>query len=158
MRRHRRELLWPSRFRRKLASRPGMAGAATMIAAGLVLLPWLFVLAATLPPTATVQRWSVAWVGLDSLEAIGLVSTGLLLLRGDPRHRCAAAATAALLIVDAWFDTVTAASGSDLAVALALAVGGEVPLAVLCAATALRISRPLPAQHQDDQDVRGLTP
>ena len=110
-----------------------------MIAAGMVLLPWLAVLAATLPPTATAAHWSVAWVGLDSLEAIGLVGTGLLVLRGDHRYRAAAAATATLLIVDAWFDTVTAAAGSDFAGALVMAACGEVPLAALCAATALRV-------------------
>ncbi|MEU6586540.1 hypothetical protein [Nocardia sp. NPDC046763] len=119
-------------------SRPGIVSAATLVAAGLVLLPWLFVQAATLPSVAAAQHWSAAWVGLDSLEAIGLVSTGLLVRQGARRRRPAAAATAALLIVDAWFDTVTAVPGSDLAVALVMAVLGEVPLALLCAATALR--------------------
>ncbi|WP_225725281.1 MULTISPECIES: hypothetical protein [unclassified Nocardia] len=103
-----------------------------------MLLPWLFTQAATLSPTAVARHWSIAWVGLDSLEAIGLVSTGLLVRQGDRRYRPIAAATAALLLVDAWFDTVTAAPGRDLAIALVLAAVGEVPLALLCATTALR--------------------
>ncbi|NUS17907.1 MAG: hypothetical protein HOY69_42010, partial [Streptomyces sp.] len=73
-------------------------------ACGLALLPWLYVLATGLPATATAAHWPVAWVGLDALEALGLIATGLLAARGDRRHALAAAATATLLVVDAWFD------------------------------------------------------
>ncbi|MEH0416158.1 hypothetical protein [Streptomyces sp. B21-083] len=92
---------------------PGMV----LIGCGLALLPWLLVLAAA----PSVPHWSAAWVGLDALEALGLTATGALLLRRDPRHPLTAAATAALLIVDAWFDIVTSARGAELAAAIAMA-------------------------------------
>jgi hypothetical protein len=108
---------------------------------GLVLLPWLYVLATSLPATATASHWPVAWVGLDALEAAGLIATGVLAALDDRRHALTAAATATLLVVDAWFDTTTAAAGRDLATAVAMAVCVELPLAVLCAALAVRALR-----------------
>ncbi|MEV7547832.1 hypothetical protein [Streptomyces sp. NPDC089915] len=109
-----------------------------LVACGLTLLPWLYVLAGGLPATATVAHWPVVWVGLDALEALGLIATGLLAARGDRRHALAAAATATLLVVDAWFDVMTAAPGGDLATAVAMALGAELPLAALCGRLALR--------------------
>ncbi|MBY8882047.1 hypothetical protein K7862_31085 [Streptomyces sp. PLK6-54] len=109
-----------------------------LVGCGLGLLPWLYVLATGLPATATAAHWPVAWVGLDALEALGLIATGLLAARGDRRHALAAAATATLLAVDAWFDTTTAAPGGDFATAVVMALGAELPLAALCGRLALR--------------------
>ena len=95
--------------------------------AGLVLLPWLGYLAGTLPPAE-----AVAWVTLDGLEAAALLTAGSRLLRGDPRYRAPAAAAAVLLLTDACIDLATAASGQELAVAVAMAVIAELPLAALC--------------------------
>jgi hypothetical protein len=120
------------------ARRPPRRVGYALIACGLALLPWLFVLATGLPSTTTAPHWSVAWVGLDALEALCLITTGLLTLRRDPRHALVATATAMLLVVDAWFDTTTAAQGSDFLTALAMAVGTELPLAVLCTVLAVR--------------------
>lgn len=108
-----------------------------LLASGAALVPWLYVLARTVPSTAQVGHWNAAWVGLDALEALGLLSTAALRRRGDDRHRLTAAATGALLVVDAWFDTVTAAPGGELAVAVAMAACAELPLAALCTALAL---------------------
>ncbi|MBK3646036.1 hypothetical protein JHN46_35990 [Streptomyces sp. MBT33] len=80
----------------------------------------------------------MTWVGLDGLEAVGLVTTGLLVLWRDPRRTLAASATAALLLADAWFDTTTASSGADLISALAMAAVAELPLAVLCVTLTIR--------------------
>ncbi|MGY5045886.1 hypothetical protein ACWDE0_09555 [Streptomyces sp. 900105755] len=109
-----------------------------LVVCGLALLPWLYVLATGLPATATAAHWPLAWVGLDALEALGLIATGLLAARGDRRHALTAAATATLLVVDAWFDTTTAAPGGDFATAVAMALGAELPLAALCGRLALR--------------------
>ena len=69
---------------------------------------------------------------------MGLTGTGVLLRRNDPRVAQVAAATAALLVMDAWFDVTTAAPGSELATALTLALAAELPMAVACGAVALR--------------------
>jgi len=107
--------------------------------AGLAMVPWLVVLAVALPPRAAVGNWSTVWVGLDSLEAVALTATGVLLRRRDPRASLTAAATAVLLLVDAWFDVMTAAAGADRAIAVAMAAGVELPLSGLCAVLAVRL-------------------
>lgn len=109
-----------------------------LVVCGVALLPWLYVLATGLPDTATAAHWPVAWVGLDALEAAGLIATGVLAAGGDLRHPVTATATATLLVIDAWFDTTTATAGSDLATAVAMALCAELPLATLCGWLALR--------------------
>ncbi|MET7796038.1 hypothetical protein [Streptomyces decoyicus] len=104
--------------------------------AGLALLPWLGYLAGTLPPAE-----AAAWVALDALEAAALLTAGTRLLRGDSRHRAPAAAAAVLLLADACLDLATAAPGTELATALAMAVGAELPLAGLSAWLASRRTR-----------------
>jgi hypothetical protein len=89
----------------------------------------------------------VAWAGLDALECLGLLSTAVLRTRGDDRHRLTAAATGTLLLVDAWFDVVTAAPGGELAGAIAMALGAELPLAAVCAALALGVPRGVGARR-----------
>ncbi|MGX1756412.1 hypothetical protein ACWIG5_05770 [Streptomyces lydicus] len=101
--------------------------------AGLVLLPWLGYLAGTLPPAE-----AAAWVVLDALEAAALLTAGTRLLHGDSRHRAPAAAAAVLLLADACLDLATATPGTELATALVMAVGAEIPLAGLCSWLASR--------------------
>jgi len=107
-----------------------------LLAAALVLLPWMAVLAATLPVTVSGRAWTDAWIGLDLMEAAGLAAAGWLALRRDTRVRMAASATGALLLADAWFDTMTSRPGWELWQAAALAVCVELPLAALCLAVA----------------------
>ncbi|WHM38840.1 hypothetical protein [Streptomyces sp. BPTC-684] len=112
--------------------------ATLLTGAGIALVPWMAVLAQTLPQTVEVSNWPAAWIGLDAGLTVGLVGTGVLLRRGDPRVSPAAAATGALLLMDAWFDVTTAAAGPELATAVALAVLAELPLAVACGVVAGR--------------------
>ncbi|WP_328326371.1 MULTISPECIES: hypothetical protein [unclassified Streptomyces] len=116
----------------------GLQLSTVLTGCGAALVPWMFVLAKTLPRTTEVSNWSTAWVGLDALLAIGLGGTGILLRRQDPRASAAAAATGALLLVDAWFDVTTSAPGPELTTAVTLAVCAELPLAAICAVLAAR--------------------
>lgn len=109
------------------------------IGAGAAMIPWLFTLASELPAQTTAVHWNTVWVGLDSLEALGLASTGLLLRRQDSRAALTSAATATLLAMDAWFDVLTSAPGADRATAITMAAGAELPLAALCAYLAVRL-------------------
>jgi hypothetical protein len=110
----------------------GLAGA------GLAMIPWLAYLAVSLPASPTAWHWPAAWVGLDAMEAAGLVSTGVLLLRRDARACLTAAGTAALLLADAWLDVTTAPPGSGALTSLLMAVLAELPAAALCAGLAVR--------------------
>src|SRR5580658_4236296 len=128
--------------RRGTRSRLGRA----YVTAGVAMIPWLLYLAFTLPASATDGHWALAWVGLDSCEALALFATGRLLLRADNRCVLTATATAVLLITDAWFDVTSATPGAELATSIAMALCLEIPIATLCAVIALRvIRRPFPA-------------
>ncbi|MFD7031050.1 hypothetical protein ACFWAR_23750 [Streptomyces sp. NPDC059917] len=118
--------------------------ATVLTVAGMALVPWIAVLAKTLPHTVEVSHWSTAWIGLDVMLAAGLAGTGVLVKRDDPRAGASAAATAAVLVLDAWFDVTTAAAGGARLTAVALALCAELPLAALCASIALRRPRPAP--------------
>ncbi|WP_020119310.1 hypothetical protein [Streptomyces canus] len=109
-----------------------------LVGCGLVLLPWLFVPTAALPATAVAANWRTVWIGLDSSEAVGLIATGLLARRRHHLHPLTAVATATLLVVDAWFDTLMAAPGADRVSAVAMALGAELPPAVMCVVLAAR--------------------
>ncbi|KAA6221994.1 hypothetical protein CP973_08515 [Streptomyces albofaciens JCM 4342] len=117
------------------ASRRTWAGR-VLTGAGLALLPWMGYLAGTLPPAE-----AAAWVALDAVEAACLLTVGTRLLAGRPGHRAAAAAAVVLLLADACVDVATAGPGGELAGALAMAVGAELPLAALCALLAARARR-----------------
>jgi hypothetical protein len=104
----------------------------------LLLVPWIVVLAATLPAHAVTRNWSTAWAGFDVLLAVMLAGTAWLRQAGDQRVGALAGASAAMLLVDAWFDTSTAALGLDLTTAWCSAVFVELPLAAVCARIALR--------------------
>ncbi|GCD45921.1 hypothetical protein [Streptomyces paromomycinus] len=104
--------------------------------AGLALLPWMGYLAGTLPSAE-----AAAWVALDAVEAACLLIAGTRLLNGRSGHRAAAAAAAVLLVTDAYVDVATAGPGSELLGAVAMAVGAELPLAITCAALAVRSPR-----------------
>ena len=54
------------------APRRGRVLAFVYTGAGLAMVPWLFVLGSLLPATTVVPHYSLAWIGLDSLEAVGL--------------------------------------------------------------------------------------
>lgn len=109
-------------------------------AAAVLLVPWMVVLAVTLPGSTQVDNWPLAWIGLDALMAAGCATTALLGLRGDPRARLTASATASVAVLDAWFDITTAQAGSALIQALLCAVA-EAALAAACVALALSKGR-----------------
>jgi hypothetical protein len=106
------------------------------------LVPWMVLLVLTLPASAEVRNWQVAWVGLDVLMAAGCAATAMLGLRGDPHARLTASATAAVAVLDAWFDITTAQPGAPLLQALACAVA-EAALACACVFLALSRGRAL---------------
>jgi len=100
------------------------------VLAVLVLLPWTFRLAFTLPSRYAADDWTLAWVGFDVGLIVSFLATGILAWRRSPMTQYAALATGVLLLCDAWFD-VTLSVGSDLREALLAALFMEVPLAVV---------------------------
>lgn len=116
------------------------------IVMGLILVPWIIYLHATLPLQEVSQHYRLAWVGLDVLEFGQLTRTGVyaLVKRWRYRMRPHAAACAALLIIDAWFDCTTTPT-SQVASSIVMAVLVELPLAGICWWLALRDPHPADA-------------
>jgi hypothetical protein len=113
----------------RAASRVVRRACLVALAVGGFLLPWCVLLGVTLPATARAQHWSLAWAGLDAAEAFAALATAVLLRRGSSRAGLTAAAGAALLLTDAWFDICTSAPGLDRMLAAGEAIFAELPLA-----------------------------
>ena len=125
----------------------GWLGRGVLIA-GLAMIPWVLMLACSLPSTIMAAHWSTAWAGLDALEAAGLMTTGAALI-GRCRWLCLPAAiTSTLLVVDAWFDITTSAPGHAATVAIAMAIFLELPIAGLCAVLAIRHATGCSIRHR----------
>ncbi|WP_441246765.1 hypothetical protein [Kitasatospora sp. McL0602] len=109
------------------------------LGAAAVLLPWTVLLFLTLPAHQQAQRWNIAWGGFDALLIVVFTGAAVRILRLSPRGVLVNSAAATLLVVDAWFDVMTAPTTGELVQALLMAGLVELPMAVVCARTALRV-------------------
>lgn len=101
-----------------------------IIAGGVIMLPWIAGLSFILPTRHEAAHYSASWVGFDLALCGMLLRTGWLAQKGREHIELSAAITGTLLVVDAWFDVVTADSKGELTIALALALFAELPMAV----------------------------
>ena len=106
--------------------------AALLFAAAVLLIPWAIALGQMLPSRHVADHWDAAWTGFDVVLALSLLATAYATVRRRDLVRTLAAVSGTLLLCDAWFDTLTSSSGTDLEVAILLAVLGEIPLAIVC--------------------------
>ena len=119
-------------------------------------MPWIGVLVEQLHGHAGERSFAASWVGLDVLEAVCLLSVAQLIRRQHRATSPAAAATAAILCMDAWFDTMSAAPQLPYAEALAMACFAELPLAALLRLDGLALAQVGRAarRHGDDASRR----
>jgi hypothetical protein len=125
--------------RRRFAQAESLALLLTVVA--VVLIPWTAWLAVRLPTTHLARHWDVAWVGFDIALTATVGATGIALWWQARAAPFLATAAGTLLLADTWFDTLTARGGDELDVAIAIAVGAELPLAALCFWLAQRWAR-----------------
>jgi len=102
------------------------------------LIPWTVYLGLTLPLRQTISHYRAVWVGYDIVLIVVLARIGWLASRRDPRLVLTATTGATLLVADAWFDVMTAATSVGRLGAILDAVLLELPGAVLCAVLARR--------------------
>lgn len=100
-----------------------------LVGAAVVLLVLSLLLEHHAPPIRLTFHLKIVWVGLDTLEWIGLVTTGWCLYRRRPTIAIAGAYTGMLLFCDAWFNVV-ASSGKELVAAIVMAFA-ELPMSAL---------------------------
>ena len=101
-----------------------------VVGVGLVL--WTIWIAYDLPRRHVARHWDVAWAGFDVMMAALLLITAYGAARRAVWLQSAAAASATMLVCDAWFDIVTSGRGADLAMSLASGFVIELPLAAVC--------------------------
>jgi hypothetical protein len=106
-------------------------GRAFLLLAG-ILAAWTVVLGSTLPNKGVLAHQDVVWVGFDVGLLVGLVAIAWTALRCSGFLPLAAAATAALLVMDAWFDVIGSASDGEVLEAVVMAVLVELPLSGIC--------------------------
>jgi hypothetical protein len=106
-----------------------------------VLVPWIIVLAVTLPHRYVASHWTVTWVGFDLALLISLAATAVLAWLGRQVMIVACFITATLLVCDAWFDVTTSSSWRDTTLSIADAVMVELPLAALLAWVGFKLMR-----------------
>jgi hypothetical protein len=105
-----------------------------------VAVPWVGYLSVVLPRHVETHHYRGAWVGFDIGLITMLLLTAYLAWRGNRLVALAATSTATMLVVDAWFDVLSARTRGELISALALAFLIELPLAVLCVWLALHVA------------------
>ena len=109
--------------------------------AAVILLPWIGLLAVTLPKRQFDLHYRAAWVGFDVLLVFAISGPPTWPSGMDQRVQFPATATATLLIVDAWFDVTTSGGRGQFFEALLLAVFIEIPAAVFSIYLARRVYR-----------------
>jgi hypothetical protein len=109
--------------------------------AAVVLIPWTVYLAVTLPKRDVDTHYRGAWVGFDLLLVAAIVLTAYFAFRVDTRVQLPATATATLLLVDAWFDVMTAGHRRATFLALVMALCIELPAAGMSLWLARRVNR-----------------
>ncbi|WP_067563060.1 hypothetical protein [Nocardia acidivorans] len=117
-----------------------------MVGGSLILIPWIIYLGMTLPADYHARNWSLTWIGFDVLLVLMMGATAYLGWRRRVFLLLPAFATGMLLLVDAWFDIVTAEPG-DVWVSVGTAIIGEIPLAILQISGALMLLRFLVLAH-----------
>jgi hypothetical protein len=101
-----------------------------LTAAGL--LPWTLWLTYSLPSRHVTPHYDLAWVGFDVALLTAFAVTAWCAVRSSQWLVPAAAATATMLLCDAWFDVVTSGHANERLEAMLQALLAELPLSAIC--------------------------
>jgi hypothetical protein len=91
---------------------------------------WVGILATSLPDSASVGAWRLAWVGFDTALTVSLALTAWMAWKRKPAAIIPIAAAITLLICDAWFDICLSWGTGDQTTTVVTAVL-ELPLLAL---------------------------
>ncbi len=111
------------------------------LAGAVLMLPWTAYLAYSLPRRVVSTHYDVMWSGFDLLLVLLLFRVAYLAARRRREVEMPAAVLGSLLIVDAWFDIMTASGHGQVTLAILQALVVELPTALVCFALVFRIER-----------------
>lgn len=100
-------------------------------AAAFLLVPWSILLWHSLPTDHLDSHWNLAWSGFDISLVLSLGLTALLGLFRSGWVIVTASMAGTLLLMDAWFDCLTAKQGWESGLSLFSAAFIEVPISLL---------------------------
>jgi hypothetical protein len=109
-------------------------------AAAIILIPWVLYLELVLPTHYEAYHWRGAWVGFDIGLVAFLATTAILGFRRSHLLSIAAFSTGVLLLVDVWFDIMTA-SPHDRRTSIITGLCGNIPLALILMGIGIQIGR-----------------
>jgi hypothetical protein len=89
---------------------------------GIALIPWIILLAEYLPTKHIAQHWDSLWVGFDIMILLAIILTVYYVITKKIWVIISASALGTLLIIDAWFDILTARPGSEQRQSIAMGV------------------------------------
>jgi hypothetical protein len=112
-----------------------------VVVACLLLIPWIALLAITLPRRYAASHWDAAWSGFDVILFVALTVTAWAAWRGRQVLILASSITGTLLVCDAWFDVITSSTMHDVWLSIGSALIVELPLAWLLFWTARNLLR-----------------
>ena len=115
--------------------------ASVYIILSIILLPWAIYLGATLPAHHLSAHWDISWTGLDIALFATMLATGILAYLKSHWVIISSSTVGSLLIVDAWFDTMSQRRMLQLREAIILAIFVELPLAFISYFIAFRALR-----------------
>lgn len=104
----------------------------------LFLIPWTAALAYVLPPKYVSHHWDIAWSGFDTALVLIFAATAFLAVKKSSWTAISATILGTLLLVDAWFDSLTSKAGHDVHLA-GLGAIFEISLALISYILAFRI-------------------
>ena len=113
-----------------------------------LLLPWTVFLSINLPTHHLSYHWDVTWAGFDALMIGLLAVNAYLAARKSIWLSLTASALGTTLIIDAWFDVLTARPGTQRFQSLLLALLLELPIAGLSWLLAYRTTHHLARYHR----------
>ena len=99
--------------------------------AAAILIPWTVYLSMTLPTRQITHHWNIVWEGFDCLVILMLVLTAYFITKKSIWVMLSASSLGTCLIIDSWFDILTAKRGVDLIHSVLLAFFIELPVAIL---------------------------
>lgn len=109
--------------------------------AAFLLVPWTVLLSQSLPSDHLAHHWNMAWIGFDCFLILTLAFTAILGLRKSGWVIVPATIACTLLLIDAWFDCLTAKQGWEYLISLSSAAFIEIPMAIMAFWIAYRAGR-----------------
>src|SRR5665213_1961394 len=95
------------------------------------LVPWTFFIGVVLPQKYVTNHWDIAWAGFDVFETLLFALTAYLVVRRSVWTAFTSIMLGTTLLIDAWFDLLTARSIREFNSAIFSAVILEIPIAII---------------------------